>query len=102
MQKYFILIFIILTSIILVHSNSLNFDQDKRTRREDGFFSKVKSGFKTTAQKTGQFFEKGYEELKNLFSSERKVGDYIAQDIDVRFAFDDEESEAEPSSTFSP
>ncbi|KAL7029148.1 hypothetical protein ACKWTF_006122 [Chironomus riparius] len=56
-------------------------------------FSKVKSGITDFGSKTKKFFVKGYEETKNLFSSERKVGDYTLGDIDVRFDGDDEEAD---------
>jgi hypothetical protein len=36
---------------------------------------------------TASFFVKGYEETKNLFAADRKVGDYVLNDINVRSNF---------------
>ena len=95
MKKSLILIFVILNIIAAISCYSIEGKELNRKRRSDdeGFFSKVKSGLSNFGSKSKKFFVKGYEETKNLFSSERKVGDYILGDIDVRFDGDEDEDD---------
>lgn len=69
-------------------------DNDKRSKRspQDGFFSKVKTGFTSIVSDVKRYTNKGVEEVKNLFSSDRKVGDYRIDQLDVRFGGDEDEN----------
>lgn len=48
-------------------------------------FKKFTNSFKSLGNKITGTATKGYEEVKNLFSRDRKVGDYTLNTIDVRF-----------------
>jgi hypothetical protein len=56
----------------------------KRSNETEGVFKKVKDGVKSFGASVSNVAVKGYEEVKNLFSSKRKVGDYQINNIDVR------------------
>lgn len=57
----------------------------KRSNETEGFsLRKVKESVKTFGSKVSGAASKGFEEFKNLFSKERKVGDYTLNNIDVR------------------
>lgn len=60
---------------------------------ETSTFQKVKDGVRSFGSKVSGVAVKGYEELKNLFSSDRKVGDYQLQNIDVRVRDEDDYEE---------
>lgn len=47
-------------------------------------FRKISDGFKSFGSKITGTATKGYEEVKNFFSRDRKVGDYTLNNIDVR------------------
>lgn len=102
MQKPFVFVLIILTAIVTIKSHSLKLDEVQRTKRsidDEGFFKKIKSGWSTFMEKTEKLAVESYEEVKNLFSKDRKVGDYVLNDINVRFSTDDDEEEDSSSST---
>lgn len=61
-----------------------DFKRMKRSNETQGFTQKVKSGLKVVGSKVSNVAVRGYEEVKNLFSSKRKVGDYQLNNIDVR------------------
>lgn len=66
----------------------------KRSNDTEGFnLQRVKDGFKFIGSKVSNVASKGYEELKNLFSTERKVGDYTLNNIDVRVRDEDDYEE---------
>ncbi|CRK87248.1 CLUMA_CG001050, isoform A [Clunio marinus] len=52
----------------------------------------LKDRYSSLKSKVSDYATKGYEELKNLFSSERSVGDYQLNNIDVRFGEGDEKN----------
>ncbi|XP_070502107.1 uncharacterized protein [Chironomus tepperi] len=96
MKNYFVLIFVISSLIITIDCSSIS----HRTKRSpDGFMDKLKTGLIDLGVGTKNVFVKGYEETKNLFSSDRKVGDYVLNDINVRSNFnsirDSQESEGQ-------
>lgn len=94
MRNYFVLFFLISTLVITINCSSIS----HRTKRNpQGFLDKVKTGLVDFGSGTKNFFVKGYEETKNLFSSERKVGDYVLNDINVRsnFNYTSDSQEAE-------
>lgn len=79
------------TCLVLLQLNlvySLATDNVIRLKRsndtEGNTLQKIKDGAKTIGSKVSSYATKGYEELKNLFSPERKVGDYTRNNIDVR------------------
>ncbi|CAG9802661.1 unnamed protein product [Chironomus riparius] len=94
-MKFLLILYVALNIIVAIKCYSIDEPALNRAKRsdDDGFFSKVKSGITDFGSKTKKFFVKGYEETKNLFSSERNVGDYTLGDIDVRFDGDDEEAD---------
>jgi len=93
MKKNLILIFVILNIIVGINCYSIEGKELNRERRSDNedFFSKVKTRISNFGSSAKKLFVKGYEETKNLFSSERKVGDYTLGNIDVRFGDEDED-----------
>lgn len=94
-MKTFLLIFLVaLSAIAVINCHSIDKKVLNRVKRadEEGFFGKVKTGLTTFGSKTKKFFVNGYEETKNLFSSDRKVGDYTADTIDIRFDDDDDDA----------
>ena len=57
----------------------------KRSNETDGYsFKKLKDGVKSFGSKVSGVAVKGYQEVKNLLSPNRKVGDYTLGKIDVR------------------
>lgn len=60
----------------------------KRSKRSD-FFEKVKTGLKTAGNTVAGYAQTGYEEVKNVFSKDRKFGDYRVNQFDVRFGEDE-------------
>jgi hypothetical protein len=102
MKNSLIIIFVILNIIAAINCYSIEGKELNREKRSDdeGFFSKIKTGVTNFGSKTKKFFVKGYEETKNLFSSDRKVGDYTLGEIDVRF--DGEDDEDDNSTTIAP
>jgi len=94
MRNYFVLIFLISTLAITINCSSIS----HRTKRNpQGFLDKVKTGLVDFGSGTKNFFVKGFEETKNIFSSDRKVGDYVLNDINVRsnFNYTSDSQEAE-------
>jgi hypothetical protein len=89
-QKVFVCLLFV---IISVNCHIIAHDSVTRAKRsaEEGFFSKAKSGIIGFGSDIKRVTVKGYEEVKNLFSSDRKVGDYVADKIDVRFGESGEE-----------
>lgn len=90
--------------VILLHLNSvlcLSADNDLRIKRsnpgtnetEGLTFKKVKDGVKHFGSKVSHVATKGYEEFKNLFSRERKVGDYQINNLDVRVQQEEDDYE---------
>lgn len=64
----------------------------KRLKRSElSIFQKVKSGLSTAGNSVSDFFATGYEEVKNVFSSDRQLGDYTVNKLDVRFGEDEDE-----------
>lgn len=59
---------------------------------QDSIFTKLKTGINNFATDVKKFTSKGVEEVKNLFSSDRNVGDYRIDQIDVRFGEDEDEN----------
>lgn len=82
---------ILLASLCL--ASSFTIEQDlKRSKRDFGdIMGSVKSGLKSVGSAISDFAVEGYEETKNLFSSDRKFGDYRAKQFDVRFGEDSSE-----------
>lgn len=81
--------------VFAVSCFSDNHQEFKRVKRSDSdptFFQKVKSGIKSAGSSVADFFETGYEEVKNVFSSDRNYGDFTIKKIDVRFGEEDDES----------
>lgn len=75
----------------IITANSFILDKSTRTKRsdEDSIFNKFKSGVANFASDVKKLTNKGVEEVKNLFSRDRNVGDYRIDQIDVRFGDDD-------------
>lgn len=82
---------ILLASLCL--ASSFTTEQDlKRSKRDFGdIMGSVKSGLKSVGSAISDFAVEGYEETKNLFSSDRKFGDYRANQFNVRFGEDSSE-----------
>lgn len=81
----FILIFCIISA------NASNLHRSERVRRsnDESLVDKVRTGFKNFATGVKSYTSKGIEEVKNLFSRDRNVGDYRLNQIDVRFGDDE-------------
>lgn len=81
-----------------VYCFSADNDVGVRTSNDtDGLtFKKVKDGVKSLGSKVSNVASKGYEEFKNLFSRERKVGDYQLSNIDVRAQREEDDYEEVP------
>lgn len=78
------LIFAISSLIVTIDSSSIR----QRTKRNtDRFMDTIKTGLIDLGVGTKNVFVKGYEETKNLFSSDRKVGDYQLDKFNVRTGF---------------
>lgn len=99
--KYFLIFTLISYQIIGILSSPVENDKDKvKFVDENGkgvnpnatTYEKIKSNLKSTGKKVSNFFVNGYEETKNLFSKNRKVGDYTLDTIQVRVT-DDEQSD---------
>lgn len=81
-------------SAVICFNADENFIRVKRSNETEIFsFKKVKDGVKSFGSKVGDVASKGYEEFKNLFSSNRKVGDYVANNIDIRVREEDDYEE---------
>lgn len=78
-----------------INAFTFNIDNETRLKRspQESFFGKVKTGFTSAVSEVKRFTSKGVEEVKNLFVSDRKVGDYRIDQIDVRFGGDEDENE---------
>jgi hypothetical protein len=98
-QKLFIFLVFV---IISVNCHFITHDTESRAKRspEEGFFSKAKSGISQFGSSVKNTAVKGYEEVKNLFSKDRKVGDYVLNNIDVRFGEDEEGEENNSTAVF--
>lgn len=84
MRNCFVLIFVISTLTITINCSSIS---HRTKRNSQGIIDKVKTGLIDFGVGTKNLITKGYEETKNIFSSDRKVGDYILNDINVRSNF---------------
>lgn len=90
-----------LFSIVVLHINLVNcFPSDdsfvgakSANETEVSTFQRVKDGVRSFGSKVSSVATKGYEELKNLFSSDRQVGDYQLDKIDVRVRDEDDYEE---------
>lgn len=81
----FVLLNISLVSCFSDNADFLRVKRSNVTADDEGFsFKKLKDGAKAIGSKVSSVAAKGYEEIKNLFSSDRKVGDYNLNKIDVR------------------
>jgi hypothetical protein len=86
------LIIIFLFNIILINCNTINHDIVRRSpNNDDNIFTKAKTGLLSFSSGVKSVAVKGYEEVKNLFSKDRNVGDYVIDKIDVRFGEEEEE-----------
>lgn len=84
MRNNFVLILVISSLIATINCSLIR----QRTKRNpDGFLDTIKTGLIEFGVNTKNVFDKGYEETKNLFSSERKVGDYRINEFNVRTGF---------------
>jgi hypothetical protein len=76
--------------VLLISSQTFGFSVDehlriKRSNETEGFsLNKLKEGAKSFGSKVSNAASKGFGEIKNLFSRDRKVGDYTLNNIDVR------------------
>lgn len=86
-QIIFVVVLCAITADAFSHRRS---ERVKRSPDDDGVISKIKSGVGSFVGGVKNFGVKGYEEVKNLFSKNRRVGDYRLNQIDVRFG--DEET----------
>lgn len=90
MRFSFCVIVLVLLHVNLAYSFAVdnaeyNVVRVKRSNDTEGFsLQKVREGVKSFGSKVSNVATKGYQELKNLFSTERKVGDYTLNNIDVR------------------
>lgn len=81
-------------SLVLCFSVDADLSRVKRSNvTEEGFMQKVKGGLKAAGSKVSNVASKGYGELKNLFSKDRKVGDYQLNNMDVRIAEEEDYEE---------
>lgn len=96
-----LLIISIVLIFCIVNASSLTLKRTERIKRsnEDNFFNKVKSGVKNFAYGVKDITIKSVEEVKNLFSKDRNVGDYRLNQIDVRFGEDETETSETIEST---
>lgn len=87
MKLLAVTILVVLLHLAVISAYSVD-DTLLRVKRsndtEVSTFSKFKSGLKSFGNKITGTASKGYEEVKNLFSRDRKVGDYTLNQIDVR------------------
>ena len=79
-------IFLVLLHVSIIYSlPSDNLVRVQRGNETEGFtLQRFRDGAKSFGSKVANVATKGYEEIKNLFSTERKVGDYTLNNIDVR------------------
>lgn len=84
MQK---LILLLIFCVIFVNCDVIRLKRSP----QDSFLTRAKSKIANFGSDVKNFAVKGYEETKNLFSKDRKVGDYTLDKIDVRFGEDGEE-----------
>jgi hypothetical protein len=77
-----------------INAHTFNIDNGSRVKRspQEGFFGKVKTGFTNVVTEVKKYTNKGVEEVKNLFASDRKVGDYRIDQLDVRFGGDEDDN----------
>lgn len=95
------LVLLTIVAAVLLHASLVScFPDDSwlsRVKRsnetEEGFTHKVKSGLKSFGSKVSNVASKGYNEVLNYFSSDRKVGDYQLNNIDVRVAEEEDYEE---------
>lgn len=81
-------------SLVCCFSGNAQHFRVKRSNETEGFsFKKVKDGFKVFGSKVSDVTSKGYEEFKNLFAKDRKVGDYTINKLDVRVAEEEDYEE---------
>lgn len=79
------LVFLLHLCAISAHSVDDTLRIKRSNETEVSTFKKISNGFKSFGNKITSTATKGYEEVKNLFSRDRKVGDYTLDTIDVRF-----------------
>lgn len=99
MMKFNIALILIICTInanafILQHTERL-----KRSTDEGSFVDRLRSGVKKFASGVKDLTVKGVEEVKNIFSKDRNVGDYRLHQIDVRFGENEESSETTSPNT---
>lgn len=81
-------------SLVSCFSVDAELSRVKRSNEtEEGFIQKVKGGLKAAGSKVSTMASKGYGEFKNLFSKDRKVGDYQLNNMDVRIAEEEDYEE---------
>lgn len=94
-MKFQIALFLIFCTFVAVSASPT------RVKRDDGFYSKIKSGWNSFVtdvknltnkgvQEVKKVTNKGVEEIKNVFSKDRQAGDYRIDQLDVRFGDEDE------------
>lgn len=93
-----VLFFVLCLLVLQINSScghiEENFQRIKRSNEtEVSAFKKVKDGFKAFGSKVSNVATQGYEEMKNLFSKDKKVGDYTLGNIDVRIREEDDYEE---------
>jgi hypothetical protein len=98
------LLFVVSCAVLLhLVCSSVTVEGSDRVRRgadDEGFsLKKVKDGVKSFGNKVSGVAVQGYEELKNLFSSKRKVGDYRINQLDVRFGEEETTTVEEETTT---
>jgi BMFP domain-containing protein YqiC len=87
---------LVLLNISIVNCFSVNGEltRVKRSNETEGCtLKKVKESVKSFGSKVSGVATKGFEEFKNLFSKERKVGDYTLNNLDVRVREEDDYEE---------
>lgn len=87
MKLFVLAICLVLLDISVVYCFKIDNEvvRVKRSNETEGCtLKKVKESVKTFGSKVSGVATKGYEEFKNLFSKDRKVGDYTLSNIDVR------------------
>lgn len=97
-----VLFFVFCLVVLQINSScghiEANLHRTKRSNEtEVSAFRKVKDGFKAFGSKVSNVATQGYEEIKNLFSKDRKVGDYQLGNIDVRMREEDDYEEVNVS-----
>lgn len=97
-------LFVVTCAVALHFVSSFVLNEDlirsKRSPDNETFsLKKVKDGVVTFGNKVSGAAVHGYEELKNLFSSKRKVGDYNIDKLDVRFGEEETTTVEEETAT---